>query len=170
MTITIDNVPGFLLLILILSFLPLIVLFLLKSVRPSYPKIKTQHSSERPNPRSSAVQVGDKSWHFSTLAPKLNELPTEMVFIHAKFRVQHTPEQLEAWNKLTPRKVEVALCVARGLSNAEVATELKIQKSTVEGYLKEIYRALDLRSRTELANFVRDLALETTLPSQNSPP
>lgn len=84
----------------------------------------------------------------------------DMVFVRAEFKRQPTSDQLAAWEKLPPRKQEAALLVARGLSSAEIAAEMTLRKSTVDGYLKEIYRVLDLRSRTELANFVRDLALE----------
>jgi DNA-binding CsgD family transcriptional regulator len=87
------------------------------------------------------------------------DFPADAVFIRTEFKSKPDPLQQTAWEKLTPRKRQVALLVARGHSNAEVAAELTIRKSTVEGYLKDIYRDLNIRSRTELANFVRDIAL-----------
>ncbi len=93
-----------------------------------------------------------------------------MVFVHADFRVARTREQYHAWDKLTARKKQVAVLVASGKSNPQVAAELHLQKSTVEGYLKEIYSALNVRTRTELSNFVRDIALEQSSPPQDRDP
>ena len=93
-----------------------------------------------------------------------------MVFVHADLRVARTREQYHAWDKLTTRKKQVAVLVASGKSNPQVAAELHLQKSTVEGYLKEIYSALNVRSRTELSNFVRDIALEPSAPPQDKDP
>lgn len=87
------------------------------------------------------------------------EFPPDGVFIHTEPPTPPEPIQRAAWEKLTPRKRQVALLVARGHSNAQVAAALTIRKSTVEGYLKDIYHDLGIRSRTELANFVRDIAL-----------
>jgi DNA-binding CsgD family transcriptional regulator len=49
----------------------------------------------------------------------------------------------------------VALLVARGMTNREVATALFISPRTVEHHLGSVLRKRGLRSRTELA---RDLA------------
>lgn len=53
--------------------------------------------------------------------------------------------------QLTGRERTVAFAVARGLSNKEVAGELYISLKTVDAHLQQIYRKLDLRSRTQLA-------------------
>jgi len=52
---------------------------------------------------------------------------------------------------LTPTETRIAALVARGRSNAEVATELFISPRTVEWNLSKIYRKLGVRSRAELA-------------------
>lgn len=88
----------------------------------------------------------------------------ELVFVHAKLSAPHTIQQRHAWDKLSPRQKQVAVCVASGKSSPQAAEELRIQPSTVRGYLKEIYAALDLHTRTELANFVRDIVLEDSPP------
>lgn len=93
------------------------------------------------------------------LSGRRTEFPPDGVFIHTEPPAPPGPMQRTAWEKLTPRKRQVALLVARGHSNAEVAAALTIRKSTVEGYLKDIYHDLGIRSRTELANLVRDMAL-----------
>ncbi|MGB8859219.1 MAG: LuxR C-terminal-related transcriptional regulator, partial [Ilumatobacteraceae bacterium] len=52
--------------------------------------------------------------------------------------------------ELSDRERTVALAVARGLSNKEVAAELYISNKTVDAHLQQIYRKLDLRSRNQL--------------------
>ncbi len=53
--------------------------------------------------------------------------------------------------QLSGRERTVAFAVARGLSNKEVAGELYISLKTVDAHLQQIYRKLDIRSRTRLA-------------------
>jgi DNA-binding CsgD family transcriptional regulator len=55
---------------------------------------------------------------------------------------------------LSEREREVAACVARGLSNEEIARELGISRRTVDRHLANAYARLGLRSRVELARFV----------------
>lgn len=52
---------------------------------------------------------------------------------------------------LTPHELRVALLVADGRTNPEVASELYMARKTVEHHLSQIYRKLGLRGRTELA-------------------
>jgi ATP/maltotriose-dependent transcriptional regulator MalT len=57
---------------------------------------------------------------------------------------------------LTPTEERVAVLVADGKSNKEVASALVISVHTVEAALTSIYRKLDVRSRTELARKVAE--------------
>jgi len=50
---------------------------------------------------------------------------------------------------LTAREREVLALVGRGLRNAEVARSLQLSDHTVAGYIKSIYRKLDISSRAE---------------------
>jgi two-component system, NarL family, nitrate/nitrite response regulator NarL len=61
--------------------------------------------------------------------------------------------------RLTPRELDVARLVARGLRNKEVARELAITEGTVKMYLHNIYEKLNVASRVELANAARDQGL-----------
>jgi DNA-binding NarL/FixJ family response regulator len=56
-----------------------------------------------------------------------------------------------AGDELTPSELQVALRVAEGLTNREVAGVLFLSPKTVEHHLSAIYRKLGVRSRTELA-------------------
>ena len=53
--------------------------------------------------------------------------------------------------RLTPRGYEVALLVADGVPNAEIARQLGLSPSTVGTYLRHIRDRLDLTSRAEIA-------------------
>jgi DNA-binding NarL/FixJ family response regulator len=51
---------------------------------------------------------------------------------------------------LTPREREVALLVARGLSNKQVARELGLSTGTVKQHLHRIFQKLGARNRRAL--------------------
>ncbi|WP_162891054.1 helix-turn-helix transcriptional regulator [Aeromicrobium sp. A1-2] len=54
---------------------------------------------------------------------------------------------------LTERQIEVLRLVARGLSNAEIATELVLSEHTVHRHIANIYDSLDIRSRAAAAAY-----------------
>jgi two-component system, NarL family, nitrate/nitrite response regulator NarL len=72
--------------------------------------------------------------------------------------VWHAPAHRAA-DRLAPRELEVAKLVARGLRNKEVARELAITEGTVKVYLHNVYEKLNVASRVELANIVREQGL-----------
>jgi DNA-binding CsgD family transcriptional regulator/tetratricopeptide (TPR) repeat protein len=53
--------------------------------------------------------------------------------------------------QLTAQELQVALIVAEGATNREVAAQLFLSPKTIEFHLSHIFRKLGLRSRTELA-------------------
>ncbi|WP_432991235.1 AAA family ATPase [Dactylosporangium sp. CA-233914] len=55
---------------------------------------------------------------------------------------------------LTPAERGVALRVADGLTNRQVATALHLSRHTVDSHLRKIFTKLELRGRVELANLV----------------
>ncbi len=60
---------------------------------------------------------------------------------------------------LTPRELEVAQLVARRMSNKAIGKELNISTRTASTHLSNIYQKLGLRSRGELADYVRSQGL-----------
>ncbi|HUN55657.1 MAG TPA: PAS and helix-turn-helix domain-containing protein [Smithella sp.] len=51
--------------------------------------------------------------------------------------------------KLTPRKEEVAVLLAKGLSNRDIAQRLFISENTVKEHMKDIFRAIGVGNRGE---------------------
>ena len=59
-------------------------------------------------------------------------------------------------SQLTPREMEVATFVARGLTNRAIAAELVVAERTVEGHVKRVLDKLGFRSRAQLAAWVAE--------------
>ena len=60
---------------------------------------------------------------------------------------------------LTPRELEVAQLVVRGLSNRAIAAELVISEQTAETHVKRILSKLGVSSRTQAAARAAELGL-----------
>jgi DNA-binding CsgD family transcriptional regulator len=74
-------------------------------------------------------------------------------------RPQPPLEPPEHWG-LTPQQNQIAMQIIGGASNREIAERLFLSEHTVEWHLRQIYRSLDLSSRSQLqARFFRDVGL-----------
>jgi DNA-binding NarL/FixJ family response regulator len=62
-----------------------------------------------------------------------------------------TPAQVREAGRLTARQREIALLIARGLSNGEIASQLVLTPGTVANHVAEILRRLDYGSRSQIA-------------------
>jgi DNA-binding CsgD family transcriptional regulator len=58
--------------------------------------------------------------------------------------------------ELTPQELRIALSVAEGATNKEVAAALFLSPKTIEYHLASVYRKLGVRSRTQLGRVLRD--------------
>lgn len=52
---------------------------------------------------------------------------------------------------LTRREFEILECLARGLTNGEIARELEIAQSTVKAHLSSMYAKMGVSNRTQAA-------------------
>ena len=62
---------------------------------------------------------------------------------------RHRPPQDDD-GALTPQERRVAAAVRRGASNRDIAADLFLSPKTVEFHLRQIYRKLDVHSRSQL--------------------
>ena len=65
-------------------------------------------------------------------------------------------------NELSPQEIRVALAVAQGATNKEVAAQLFLSPKTIEFHLGRAYRKLGIHSRTELAALIAQGALPSS--------
>lgn len=56
----------------------------------------------------------------------------------------------DMWPELTDRETEVAYCLARGFTNRELATEMKISIKTVDTHRGNLLKKLKCRNNVEL--------------------
>ena len=60
-----------------------------------------------------------------------------------------TPEPSESGEQLTPRERETLALIAKGCRLREVAEQIGVTRNTAAGYLKSVYRKLNVSSRAE---------------------
>ena len=66
-----------------------------------------------------------------------------------RFQALPGPSRSGADNPLTEREIELLRLIAKGLSYDEVGRVLGLKYNTVTSYAKEIYRKLQVHSRSE---------------------
>ena len=67
----------------------------------------------------------------------------------AEFARRPMPTDEPALSQLTGRELEVLKLIARGYSNAEIASQLYISDATVKTHVKRVLQKLDLRDRVQ---------------------
>lgn len=71
----------------------------------------------------------------------------------------HVPDPVPKQELLTERETEVLSIIAKGMTMAETANMLGLKRNTIAGYVKEIYRKLNVSSRAEAALSAQKMGL-----------
>jgi DNA-binding NarL/FixJ family response regulator len=98
-----------------------------------------------------AVASGD-----ALLAPSVTRRVIEEFVRRPPDSVRTAPPELE---ELTARELEVLKLIARGLANAEIATELFVSETTVKTHVAHILMKLRLRDRVQAVVFAYESGL-----------
>lgn len=77
----------------------------------------------------------------------------EWLETNVKSTVSLYGDQVEPYQPLSSREMEVLTCVTRGLSNKEIASSLGISHQTVKNHITSILRKLGVEDRTQAALF-----------------
>lgn len=80
------------------------------------------------------------------LAPSITR---RLIEEFANARPAEPPAPPKAFDELTARELEVFRCIARGLSNAEIAAELVVSETTVKTHVARLLMKLGLRDRVQ---------------------
>jgi DNA-binding CsgD family transcriptional regulator len=109
------------------------------------------------NDKPKEVEVGTRTgWYrmrATLLTEKIKEISTRavMVTIHRAEPRLPSPDFLMRWFSLTAREADVALLLARGASNATVASELHISGHTARHHTENVLAKLNVHTRGEVA-------------------
>jgi DNA-binding CsgD family transcriptional regulator len=78
---------------------------------------------------------------------------------------QERPSVGSQWSALTRREEEVAVLVARGMTNRKIASDLTISEHTAATHVTKILKKLRTNSRSQLAAWVTEQELTSSEPS-----
>ena len=120
---------GFVLIGIVIGILVALVFFLL------FPRLR------KPPPAAPTDDATDRVLYDATT------LPAQMVRLTKRQR---------QWQGLSDREMDIAVLVAQGLTNIQVAHRLGLSPRTVGAYLQRIYAKLEVHSRVEMTNAIRD--------------
>jgi predicted ATPase/DNA-binding SARP family transcriptional activator/DNA-binding CsgD family transcriptional regulator len=124
-----------------------------------------------PHLASARTELGEAAWEEALANGR--EMSLEVAADYALSREEADPPTLsvpqkppagEPADELTSREEEVAILVARGLTNRQVSTRLGISERTAGNHVAKILRKLKLSSRVQIATW----ASETQPPTSRS--
>jgi DNA-binding CsgD family transcriptional regulator len=114
-------------------------------------------------------RLGEAAWEAALAEGRMMSL--DQAAEYALFRedtdspttpVPQEPPAAEPLSELSRREEEVALLVARGLTNRQISTQLAISERTAANHVARILGKLGLRSRAQIATWATERHLLTT--------
>jgi len=139
---------------------------LLDRLKDQYPEVKVVVLSglEDPDLAAEAVGRGAKAFLGKGIDPA--EIGPVLRLVYEGERVAESPgsaagvaEHTADEFGLTAREREILERVATGQSNKQIAAEFWLSEQTIKYHLTNVYRKLDVRSRTEAARFAYEHGL-----------
>jgi DNA-binding CsgD family transcriptional regulator/tetratricopeptide (TPR) repeat protein len=129
----------------------------------------SERAPHEPYIAAARSQLGEAAWEEALAEGRAMSLDqaAEYALSKEELDLPTTPEPeeqpaSEPVGKLTHREQEVALLVARGLTNRQISTQLSISERTVENHVAKILSKLGLRSRAQIASWATEHHLLTT--------
>ncbi|WP_028643558.1 AAA family ATPase [Nocardioides sp. URHA0020] len=115
----------------------------------------------RDGKRDEGVAALDRAWELyssadATGAADMLRRSLRQVGVRRKRSGPQAQRATDGWDALTESEVRVALLVADGLSNREVAEALLVSPNTVATHLRAVYTKLGVGKRIQLARLVMD--------------
>ena len=144
----------------------------IRHLNERFPEVRTAVLSGHDSDEmiEAALRVGANAFISKTIDPA--DLPAalrravEEPVAEAIGRAKKRPDSAVTEKGLTERELGVLQALARGQSNKEIARSLWLAEQTVKFHLTNIYRKLDVRSRTEAVHWAyRHGLLESTTES-----
>lgn len=93
----------------------------------------------------------------AVVAPRVTQRLLENFVRNSPPRPTQSPDPL--LEELTPRELEVAQCIAQGLSNAEIAHSLFLSEATVKTHVRRILTKLHLRDRVQVVVYAYETGM-----------
>jgi DNA-binding CsgD family transcriptional regulator len=103
------------------------------------------------------ARVGETPAFSSDDLVSLGAVCTHLSACLATLRTQFAMSPSLISQSLTPRELQIANLVAKGLTNAEIGAELWITQNSVKQALKRMFRKLEVSARTEMVAKLRDI-------------
>ncbi|WUJ09784.1 response regulator transcription factor [Actinoplanes sp. NBC_00393] len=91
--------------------------------------------------------------------PILSPAVTRRLMLKVASGADTSEQARSALAALSPREREVALALARGNTNAQIADALAMSVATVKAHITHIFTKLDLNNRTQVAMLAHDAGL-----------
>ncbi|HAB02663.1 MAG TPA: DNA-binding response regulator [Pseudomonas sp.] len=108
--------------------------------------------------KANLQHLGNLNQRLQDLAGSIDELYQDLekargqgVHRRSSDAVENDAELPEAFEKLSPRQMEVARLVSKGKTNYQIACELGITENTVKLYVSQVLRLTHMHNRTQLA-------------------